>query len=185
MGEGRLGLPGQLSLGARVLALFSFISHIIGKIALPKMGKCLEVSNILLEDNRSLLIQICSENKSEKSELIGAKRNKSEQIPKTRSANRNKSEEIREIGTNRGDPLLPTPKWGLQHMLLVQTPWTIYSAHQKRNAPQTMKTARVVWFVESVRFPLGCILLEDAVVQPLQTVFTLSWVFLPNANVLC
>ena len=52
-----------------------------------------------------------------KSEENGTNRNKSEEIgvfPKTRSANRNKSEENGEIGTNRGDPLLLTPNWGLR-----------------------------------------------------------------------
>ena len=51
------------------------------------------------------------------SEHIGINRSKLEHFgafPKTRSANRNKSEENGEIGTNRGDPLLPTPKWGLR-----------------------------------------------------------------------
>ena len=62
-------------------------------------------------------VLVCSENKSEQ---IGRKRSKSEQIrtnrgiPETRIANRNKSEENGEIGTNRGDPLLPTPNWELR-----------------------------------------------------------------------
>ena len=59
----------------------------------------------------------CSANKSEQ---IGRKRSKSEQIEsigvflKTGSANRNKSEENGEIGTNWANPLLPTPNWGLR-----------------------------------------------------------------------
>ena len=35
-------------------------------------------------------------------------------FPKTRSANQNKSEENREIGTNRGAPLPPTPNLGVR-----------------------------------------------------------------------
>ena len=35
-----------------------------------------------------------------------------------------------------------------------------YSALQKLNTPQTTKTAQIISFIERVRFPLDCILLE-------------------------
>ena len=62
----------------------------------------------------SLICLIYSENKSEQ---IGSKPSKSEQIgvfPKTRDANRNKTGKSEQIGTNRADPLLPTPNRGLR-----------------------------------------------------------------------
>ena len=65
--------------------------------------------------------------KTGKSEQIGTNREKTEQIGtnrvlKTRSANWNESGENGEIGTNRDDPLLPTPKRGLWFNLMENGP---------------------------------------------------------------
>ena len=79
-------------------------------------------------------VLICSENKSEQ---IGRKRNKSEQIgvfPKTRSANRNKTGKSEQIGRNRGDPFLPTPKWGLRIYLMPKGAMQIHE--EETNPPQ-------------------------------------------------
>ena len=60
-----------------------------------------------------------------------------------------------------------------------------YSALQKLNTPQTTRTAQIISFIERVRLPLDCILLEGCGGTTFTETAQVVWVSLQHAPVLC